>query len=216
MRSLSLPSGPLSLLCLGAHADDLEIGCGGSVLRLLAEHPGSAVRWVVFSAAGARAREAQDSAKRLLDGMPEAGIAVHDFRDGYFPAAFAELKDQFETLQRETVPDLIFTHRRSDAHQDHRTLAELTHQTFRSHLILEYEILKYDGDLRSPNVFVPLPEELRRRKLSHLLSAFPSQAGKHWYAEATFLGLMRLRGVECAAAEGYAEAFHCSKLVLGG
>ena len=216
MLPLSLagrPGKPLSLLCLGAHADDLEIGCAGTVLLLLSQARVQ-VHWVVLSADDRREREARRSAARLLRGAAARTVRIERFRDGYFPAHRAAVKDAFEDLKRTIAPDLILTHAREDAHQDHRIVAELTWNTFRDHTILEYEVPKYDGDLGRPNVFVPLPRAIRRRKLDHLKTAFPSQRQRQWYSTATFDGLMRLRGVECAAPDGYAEAFHGRKLVL--
>ena len=217
MIPLALPAGPLTLLFLGAHADDIEIGCGGSVLRLLAEHPGSAVWWVVFSASPERRREAEESAARLLADAASVRIVVHGLRDGCLPAARPELKDLFEQLKHDLVPapDLVFTHFRDDRHQDHRVISDLTWETFRHHAVLEYEVPKFDGDLGSPNTFIPLSHDLRRRKVAHLLSAFPSQHDKRAFTEDTFMALMRLRGLECAAAEGHAEGFYMRKLVLG-
>jgi LmbE family N-acetylglucosaminyl deacetylase len=217
MLSLALPSGPLTLLCLGAHADDIEIGCGGSVLRLLGEHPGSTVWWVVFSATPARNREARESAAGMLAGAGASRVLVHDLRDGCLPAARPELKDLFEQIKREIAPgpDLIFTHYREDRHQDHRIISDITWETFRNHVVLEYEVPKYDGDFGSPNTFIPLSDDLRRRKVAHLMAAFPSQHDKRAFAEDTFMALLRLRGLECAAAGGHAEGFYARKLVLG-
>lgn len=213
--TLGLPRrGRLALLCVGAHADDLEIGCGGTILRLIAERRRLSIHWVVLSADVRRSREARRSAMRLLAGADRVDVEIAGFRDGFFPYDGLAIKERFEELKRRTRPDLVFTHRGDDAHQDHRTVSELTWNTFRDDLILEYEIPKYDGDLGRPNVFVPLPPAIRRRKLRHLMSAFPSQRRKHWYSASTFDGLMRLRGVECAAREGYAEAFHARKLVF--
>jgi LmbE family N-acetylglucosaminyl deacetylase len=207
------PGAPLTLLCLGAHADDLEIGCGGTILLLLRQGR-VAVHWVVCSADARREREARRAAARLLRGAAARTVRIERFRDGYFPAQRAAVKDMFEVLKRAVRPDLILTHAREDAHQDHRVVAELTWNTFRDHTILEYEVPQYDGDLGRPNVFVPLPRSIRRRKLELLRTAFPSQRRKQWYSAATFDGLMRLRGVECAAPDGYAEAFHGRKVVL--
>lgn len=206
-------SQPLRVLCLGAHPDDLEIGCGGTLLALAAARD-LRVHWIVFSGTAERRTEARRSAGRLLRGARAAEVVVEDFRDGYFPDQWAAIKDRFEQLKRRVQPDLIFTHHTRDRHQDHRVLAELTWNTFRAHAILEYEIPKYDGGLETPNVYVPLDARTRRRKVRHVLGAFPSQAGKHWFDEATLLGLMRLRGVECGARAGYAEAFHGTKLVV--
>lgn len=204
---------PLTVLCLGAHADDLEIGCAGTLFTLLAERPKVTVHWVVLCASGARAREATRSARRVLSGAMQAHIRVEGFRDAYLPWQGEEVKDVFEELKA-AEPDLIFTHRRDDAHQDHRVVADLTWNTFRDHTILEYEIPKYDGDLTPPNVFVPLADEVRKKKVRLLMSAFPTQRTKRWFTESTFDGLMRLRGIECAAPSGYAEAFHARKLTL--
>lgn len=209
------PRAPLTILCLGAHADDIEIGCGGTILRLLAERPRVTVHWVVLSGDDRRADEARRSAEQFLRDAKARHLRQERFRDGFFPHEAAAVKEVFEQLKA-TEPDLVFTHRGDDAHQDHRIVSELTWNTFRDHCILEYEVPKYDGDLGRPNVFVPLPSGVRRQKVRVLMSAFPSQRRKRWFTSTTFDGLMRLRGVECAAAEGYAEAFHGRKLVLAG
>jgi len=207
--------GPLNLLCLGAHADDVEIGCGGSILRLLAERPSTKVCWIVFSGNDRREAEARRSAAAFLGcSSAAARIEIFGFRDGYFPFCGAELKDRFEELKQQFQPSLIFTHYRNDAHQDHRMIAELTHCTFRNHLVLEYEIPKYDGDLGNPNIFLPLGREHVFRKVELLLSHFVSQAARQWFDEATFLAMARLRGVGCNATTGFAEAFYSSKLVI--
>lgn len=206
---------PIDVLCLGAHSDDIEIGCGGALLRLLAEHAQVRLHWVVFSGGERREAEARASAAAYTQLATTHTVVVKGFRDGYFPYPGVDVKDYFEELGRSVKPDVIFTHWRRDAHQDHRTLAELTWNTFRDHLVLEYEIPKYDGDLGNPNVFVPLSEAQCRQKVQNLFTAFPSQRDKRWFSESTFLGLMRLRGVECASPTGYAEAFHGRKLVLG-
>ena len=215
MLSLSLPPGPFTLLCLGAHADDLEIGCGGAVLRWLEEHPGSRIWWVVWSGDETRRREAAASAERLLDRAAEVHLTVHGHRDGCFPAERVALKERFEALKRELAPgpDLILTHYRDDRHQDHRLISDLTWETFRDHVVLEYEVPKYDGDLGTPNLFVELPEPILERKLAHLAEAFPSQRERTVFRKDTFRALMRLRGLECAS--GYAEAFHLRKARLG-
>jgi LmbE family N-acetylglucosaminyl deacetylase len=212
--ALGLPAGkPLTVLCLGAHSDDIEIGCGGTILRLLAERRRVTVHYVVFAANDKREQEALRCAQRLLKGAT-AHIRVESFRDGFLPFEGAAVKEVFEDLKR-VSPDLIFTHRGADAHQDHRLVSELTWNTFRSHCILEYEIPKYDGDLGQPNVFVGIPAAIRRKKVRLIMSGFPSQRAKKWFTESTFEGLMRLRGVECAAAEGYAEGFYARKILLG-
>jgi LmbE family N-acetylglucosaminyl deacetylase len=202
-----------SLLCLGAHADDIEIGCGGTVLRLLREHPGLRIHWLVLSAAGRRADEARASARRFL-GRARGVVEIEGFRDGYLPAMRAEVKDRFERLKHALDPDLILTHHEGDLHQDHELIGRLTRETFRDHAILGYEVPKYDGGLGTPTVFVPLDAAIRRRKVRLLMAGFPSQRAKRWFSPETFDALMRLRGIECAAPSGYAEAFHGRKLVL--
>jgi LmbE family N-acetylglucosaminyl deacetylase len=215
VRSLGLLDGgdePLRVLALGCHSDDIEIGAGGVLLRLREAHPRLEVRWVVFSAPGQRAQEARASAEDLLGGTAE--VEVHAFRDGYFPYDGAQVKDVFESLKAGPVPDLILTHHRQDLHQDHRLVCELTWNTFRDHLVLEYEIPKYDGDLSRPNVFVPLTAAQVARKVDVLMEHFGSQRDKHWFTPELFTGLMRVRGMECRSPTGYAEAFHGRKLVL--
>jgi len=205
---------PLKVLLLGAHSDDIEIGCGGTVLHLAEKYPRLSVRWVVFSATGEREREARESAEKMLAGVADATIETHGFRNGYFPWVGAEIKDCFERLKSELEPDVVFTHRRADSHQDHRVLAELAWNTWRDHWILEYEIPKYDGDLGQPNFFVPLREEIVRRKVDHLMASFETQRRRHWFTPDTFEGLMRLRGVESCSPERWAEGFHCRKALL--
>jgi LmbE family N-acetylglucosaminyl deacetylase len=207
-------SRPLNVLCLGCHSDDLEIGCGGTILRLAQQYPGSTFHWVVFSAIGVREAEAQRAASLFVLPGSLRGPLLKAFPDGFMPFAGAEIKAVFEELKAVVSPDLVLTHYRNDAHQDHRLIAELTWNTFRDHLILEYEIPKYDGDLGQPSFYVPLPAEVYEKKVRYLMDAFPSQRTKPWFEENTFLGLMRLRGMECNAASGYAEAFYCRKLVL--
>lgn len=203
----------LTVLCLGAHADDIEIGCGGTLLGLLEERRAVRVHWVVLSGHGPRAAEARRSARRVLRGTRAWAVQVEGFRDGFLPYEGAAVKEVFERL-KPVNPDLIFTHYRHDLHQDHRVVCDLTWNTFRDHAILEYEIPKYDGDLGRPNVFVPISDRIRRRKIRLLMSAFPSQSRKRWYSPSTFEGLMRIRGIECAAPDGYAEAFHGRKLIV--
>lgn len=209
----SEPGRPLRVLCLGAHSDDIEIGCGGIILRLAAENPGCVFHWVVFSACGVRGTEARRGAELFTQGATVEGRVLKEFRDGFLPFVGAEVKSVFEEM-KSISPDVVFTHYRNDAHQDHRLLSELTWNTFRNHLILEYEIPKYDGDLGQPSVFVPLEFEACKTKARYLLETFESQRVKPWFAESTFLSLMRLRGMECNAPSGYAEAFYCRKLVL--
>ncbi len=214
MLRLSLETeGPPTLLCLGAHSDDIEIGCGGTVLTLLGRHPGARVHWVVLSARGERAGEARAAAERFLVGAGAAEVTLHGFRDGFFPADFAAIKEVFEALKA-AKPDLVLTHRRLDHHQDHRMLAELTWNTFRSHLVLEYEVPKYDPDLGNPNLFVPLAREAAEAKVAALMECFGTQRSRAWFTPDTFLGLMRLRGVQCASPTGLAEGFFAHKLCL--
>jgi len=184
------------------------------MLRLLGERRNVSVHWVVMSGNAERAREARRSAVRILSRARAKVIRVEHFRDGFLPYEGTAVKEVFEKLKAEVSPDLIFTHHRHDCHQDHRLIWELTWNTFRDHSILEYEIPKYDGDLGQPNVFVALSDAIRSRKVRHLMSAFPSQSGKRWYSPATFEGLMRLRGIESGAVEGYAEAFYARKVLL--
>ena len=218
MRDLTLgaDSGtPLHILCLGAHADDIEIGCGGLLLDLLTRNRQITVTWVVFTATPVRAKEAQSSARAFLTNAKAKKVTIHRFRDGFFPYEGAKIKKAFETLKRSIpAPDVVLTHYREDRHQDHRTISDLTWNTFRDHIVLEYEIPKFDGDLGTPNCFVPLSRETAVLKTSHLDKAFTTQTDKHWFSAETFLGLMRLRGVECRAPEGFAEAFYARKLVM--
>jgi LmbE family N-acetylglucosaminyl deacetylase len=204
---------PLQILCLGAHSDDIEIGCGGTVLRLREEYPEAEIHWVVFTAVGSRSEEAQKGAE-LFGGSNLRGPVLKSFRDGFLPFHGVEVKDSFEELKRQVSPDVIFTHTRQDGHQDHRLIAELTWNTFRDHWILEYEIPKYDGDLGQPGCFVPLPPQAYQKKVDNLMEAFQTQRSKRWFQPELFLSLMRLRGMECNAASGYAEAFYCRKLTL--
>jgi LmbE family N-acetylglucosaminyl deacetylase len=207
------PGKPLTILCLGAHSDDIEIGCGGTILRLVREHPGSIVHWVVFSAVAVREEEARRAAP-LFAGASLKTLLIKDWRDGFMPFVGSDVKQTFESELKTLSPDLIFTHKRIDAHQDHRLIADLTWNTFRDHLILEYEIPKYDGDLGQPNVYVPLEDELYKRKVQLITDVFASQRTKHWFKPELFLSLMRVRGMECNAQSGYAEAFCGHKIVL--
>lgn len=201
-----------TVLCLGAHSDDIEIGCGGTLLKLIAANPDVVVHWVVFSSDEKRAQEAQDSAERFLDGAGESKIEIHRFRDGFFPYDGARIKSYFEELKRRAQPDVIFTHYRDDRHQDHRLINELTWNTYRNHLVLEYEIPKWDGDMGSPNFFVHLDETQCRSKVATLMECFGTQAGKHWFSEELFMGLMRIRGMESNAPSQYAEGFFARKV----
>jgi LmbE family N-acetylglucosaminyl deacetylase len=203
----------LQVLCLGCHSDDIEIGCGGTILRLAEQYPDCNFHWVVFSAHGVRHDEAKRAAGLFVQPARLQGPFLKTFPDGFMPFVGAEVKSVFEEL-KPISPDLIFTHNRKDAHQDHRLIAELTWNTFRDHLILEYEIPKYDGDMGQPSVFVPLEMGICQKKIGYLMEAFQSQQSKRWFQPETFLSLMRLRGMECNAPSGYAEAFYCRKLVL--
>ena len=200
------------MLCLGAHSDDIEIGCGATLLQLARTRPRPEFRWVVWSAAGARAQEARRSARKFLGARAETEVQLHAFRDGYFPAEFSVIKDAFEALARDFKPDIVFTHTRDDRHQDHRVISDLTWNSFRDQLVLEYEIPKWDGDLGRPNLYVPVSRRAALRKTKALIDVFGTQRSKDWFSEETFLGLMRLRGMECRAAEAYAEAFHARKI----
>jgi LmbE family N-acetylglucosaminyl deacetylase len=202
------------ILALGSHADDLEIGCGATLLLVTRALPDVEVTWVVLGAEGEREREARASAEAFLAAAARGEVVVHGFQDGYFPYLGGAVKDVFEGLKSRFDPDLILTHAREDLHQDHRLVCELTWNTWRDHLILEYEIPKYDGDLGTPNVFVPVAEALAREKAQLIVSSFSSQLGKHWFDEELFLGFMRVRGVEARSPSGYAEAFTCRKLSL--
>jgi LmbE family N-acetylglucosaminyl deacetylase len=206
---------PLRVLAIGAHPDDAEIGCGGTILRLVRDQAVAAVCWVVLTGTGARQEEARVSAEAMLEGAPETLILQRGFRDGFLPYEGAEVKAFFEEVKREFSPDLILTHQRNDLHQDHRTACELTWNTFRDQFILEYEVPKYDGDMGRPNAFVTLEDEICRRKVEHLMTYFGTQVPKRWFKEDLFSGLMRLRGMECNSPSSYAEAFYCRKAVLG-
>jgi len=209
------PAGPLRILCLGAHADDIEIGCGGTILALLAARRNVDCHWIVFSGGGGpREREARRSAGLFLARARRRQIVVHSFRDGFFPYLGGGIKEAFEELAREVSPDIVFTHTREDRHQDHRVVSDLTWNTFRSHLILEYEVPKYDGDLGVPNFFVPLRAAVARAKIRHLHAAFGSQRSKRWFTPDTFHALLRLRGIESAAPDGLAEAFYARKATI--
>lgn len=204
---------PLRLLCLGAHSDDIEIGCGGTILTLLAERDDVHVDWVVFSADAEREREATASAERFLEGASSSSFTTFGLRDGFFPYQGDEVKEALESL-KDRRPDLILTHLREDRHQDHRAVSDLTWNTFRDHLILEYEIPKYDGDLGQPNVFVELTPEILDRKVALLVQGFPSQHRKAWFADETFRSLAALRGIEAPGAGSYAEGLVGRKLLV--
>jgi LmbE family N-acetylglucosaminyl deacetylase len=213
--AINSPTGkPLQVLFLGAHSDDIEIGCGGTVLHLAEQRPDIKVWWVVFSAIGQRNDEAQSSAELCLTGLNNPEILLKGFRDGYFPYQGAEIKDYFEVLKKQISPDLLFTHYRHDLHQDHRLINELTWNTWRDHTILEYEIPKFDGDLGNPNFYQPLERRIFQRKNDILCDVFKTQGAKQWFTEDTFWALPQLRGIECRAPQGLAEAFYARKLVI--
>jgi LmbE family N-acetylglucosaminyl deacetylase len=203
-----------AILCIGAHADDIEIGCAGTLLHLVRANPAMRVDWIVLSASGQRADEARAAAAKVLGHGGDGGVRIETFAERYFPAIYGDLKRYFDDLGTRLRPDLIFAPRRADEHQDHRVTAELTWQTFRAQPILEYEIVKYEGDLGRPNVFVALSDQVVDEKLALLHDAFASQRDRYWFSDETFRGLMRTRGVECRAPSGYAEAFHGDKLRL--
>ena len=202
------------VLALGAHCDDIEIGCGGMMLRLAAERPDLRISWEVFCSTSERKAEAEQSAAAFLGGRCRGRVKVHAFRDGFLPYEGAAIKDTFEKLKATTAPRLILTHSRDDRHQDHRLVSDLSWNTWRDHLILEYEIPKYDGDFGNPNVFVELPDELANRKVELLMHHFPSQSTKHWFTRDLFEGVMRVRGMESGSTYRFAEAVTARKLLL--
>ncbi len=205
---------PLRLLCIGAHSDDIEIGCGGAILGWLKTVPEVEITWVVLNGSAKRGTEARRSAKALLKQAARSRIVLGSFRDGFLPAQYAKAKEFFQNIKCDHEPDIVLTHYLHDRHQDHRLVAELTWNTWRNHLILEYEIPKYEGDLTQPNVYIPIAEELAIGKVEHLEHHFSSQRNKDWFRADNFLALMRIRGIECRAPSGYAEAFHARKIVL--
>jgi LmbE family N-acetylglucosaminyl deacetylase len=215
MPSIFTKRRALKILCLGAHSDDIEIGCGGTVLRFLEEFPGSQVHWVVFGAGNPeRASEATRSARAFLHKAGKRTIIVKGFRDGYLPYTGGEVKDFFEQLKGEVTPDLILTHYRKDLHQDHRLVCDLTWNTWRDHLIWEYEIPKYDGDLGTPNIYVSLNKEICRRKIAYAKRYFATQRPKHWFTQDVFEAILRLRGIEAAGPHPFAEAFYGRKILI--
>jgi LmbE family N-acetylglucosaminyl deacetylase len=207
-------AGRLQILCIGAHCDDIDIGCGGTLLSLLERYPGAHVTWVVMGSTPVRERELRASGRRFLRRAGKATVLVHQFRDGFFPAQYAAIKEAFESLKQLPDPDIVFSHHRADRHQDHRVVAELTWNTFRNHLVLEYEIPKYEGDLTTPSAYVALTRVQVARKISILCACYQSQRTKRWFTDDTFRALMRLRGIECNAESGWAEGFHASKFLI--
>ena len=216
MKALQLATAGehLSVLCLGAHSDDIEIGAGATLLSLIERGVQLDVHWCVLSGTGEREKEARASAADFLRGATKAGVEIKSFKDGFFPEHGEAIKSWFETLRSRVNPDVIFTHYRDDAHQDHRQVSRLTWNTFRDHCIVEYEVPKWDGDLGQPNVYVPVSAATLTHKIELLNEHFGSQRSKQWFDAETFLGLARLRGMECRAPERYAEAFFARKLTL--
>jgi LmbE family N-acetylglucosaminyl deacetylase len=206
--------GPLRILCLGAHCDDVDIGCGASLLRIIAEHGQVEVTWVALCSTPERAAEVRGSARRLLRAARRWEFVAGGLRDGYLPAEWRRAKELVETFKRRPDPHIVFTHCGHDLHQDHRVVSELAWNAFRNHLILEYEIAKYDGDLAAPNVFVPVSRAQLRRKIDILMRSYPSQRAKDWFTADAFAALARLRGIECHARSGVAEAFYARKVTL--
>jgi LmbE family N-acetylglucosaminyl deacetylase len=204
----------IKILCLGAHCDDIEIGCGGTLLGMLKRYKNAEVHWKVFSSDPGRAKEARSSSDIFLERAKSKTVTIEKFRNGYFPYTGGEIKACFEVLKEKFAPDVIFTHYRADLHQDHRTISELTWNTFRNHLILEYEIPKYDGDFGTPNLFVPLESSVCDRKIRSILASFRSQGGKHWLTEDLLSSTLRIRGMECVSPTNYAEAFYIRKSIL--
>jgi len=207
-------SGRPRILVLGAHADDIEIGCGATLMRLFAVYPTADVRWVVFSGSTNRREEAAESARRYTSELASPELDFRRYRDGRFPFDAAEIKEFFDAELKAVTPDIVFTHWRDDRHQDHRVVSDLTWETFRNHVILEYEVPKYDGDMGQPNLFVPVDRAAVDTKSAWLAECFASQTGKQWFDAEIFQGLARLRGMECASESGYAEAFHARKLTI--
>lgn len=203
----------LRILCLGAHCDDIEIGCGGTIIRLGREYKISNLKWLVFTSSDERGAEATKSAQYFVSPCKEKEIIIKKHRDGFLPYEAKNIKDLFEEL-KPFNPDIIFTHCRHDLHQDHRIVCELTWNTFRNHLIFEYEIPKYDGDLGSPNYFVTLEKEVAEKKVKTIMECFQSQTGKHWFDKETFFSMMRIRGIESASSTKYAEGFYVRKSVM--
>jgi len=205
---------PFRLLCLGAHCDDIAIGCGGTILKLLGAIPGASVRWLTLTGSPRRHEEERNAAEALLAGAAKRRVETHGYREGFLPAQWGAVKEEFERLKAEFEPNLILTHTRHDVHQDHRVVAELTWNTFRDHLVLEYEIAKFEGDLGHPNLFVPLTAAAAEAKTAAVIGCYPSQRDRESPDERALMGLMRIRGVECNAPSGWAEAFHVRKMVV--
>jgi len=214
MLKIKLEKSKYKILCLGAHADDIEIGCGGTILKLIENNSDIIINWVIFCANRVRKKEALKSANLFLNNSKENSIIIENYRDGFFPYIGAKIKENFERLKQQISPDLIFTHYQKDLHQDHRLISELTWNTFRDNLILEYEIPKYDGDLGRPNLFVDLTISQCNKKIKYLTKSYQSQSTKHWFSDDTFLSILRIRGIQSNATSKYAEAFYCRKMIL--
>jgi LmbE family N-acetylglucosaminyl deacetylase len=204
----------LKILCVGAHSDDIEIGCGGTILRLLSEYEDVEIYWIVFGSRGRRDREAVASANKFLANAKKKKIIIKHFKESFFPYFGGEIKNFFEKLKKQVTPDIVLTHYRHDLHQDHRVISELTWNTYRDHLILEYEVIKYDGDLGIPNFFVHLDKDICQRKIEYIMDFFKTQGNRDWFTPDAFLSMLRIRGIESKAPEKYAEAFYCRKLVI--
>jgi LmbE family N-acetylglucosaminyl deacetylase len=202
------------VLCLGAHSDDIEIGCGGTILRLVKEAPGAIFYWSVLSGKKDRAQEARESATSFLSSIEKSIVDIQDFRESYFPFIGNEIKDHFEKIKSNFAPDIVFTHYTNDAHQDHQLVSKLTWNTFRDHFIIEYEIPKYDGDLVTPNLYSHIDASNVEKKIDLICNFFKTQKERPWFSKETFRSIMRIRGIECNSPSGYAEAFHCRKAVL--
>lgn len=214
MMTLALASRLRSVLCLGAHCDDVEIGCGGTLHALAQANPNIHFQLVVFSSDQVRGAETRAAMNRIFASPAQFQLKLSEYKDGFFPLNWGSIKEEFEVIKSKAAPDLVLTHYEHDRHQDHRIVSELTWNTFRNHLILEYEIPKYDGDLGRPAVYMPLSRETVDHKMVMLLDSFSSQRNKAWFADDLFRGLMRVRGMECSAPSGYAEAFYARKVVL--
>ncbi len=203
------------VLCIGAHSDDIEIGCAGALIEWSRQYAGLEIYWVVLSTTGDRAIEARKSVRTLL-GRSVKEVVLGQFTDGHLPSQYSDVKDFLAQVRSSFEPDIVLTHRIEDRHQDHRLIGEATWQTWRNQLILEYEIPKYEGDLGQPNVYVPLSRRTAGRKVQHLIKHFGSQRSKSWFTKPVFEGLMQIRGIECRAPSGFAEGFYARKVVLGG
>ena len=207
-------SGIRTILCVGAHADDIEIGCGGAILKLLQSNENVAVYWVVLSGSGDRKDEAKESANRFLSKARRSSVQIQKFPDTFFPYEGQEIKKFFNELRQQVSPDIIFTHRLEDRHQDHRLVSELTWNSFRDHLIMEYEIPKYEGDLGTPNIYVPLAESICQKKINIIVESFETQESRPWFSPETFWAMLRIRGVESRSRSQFAEGLYCRKAVI--